>query len=269
MKHLTSLKTVALVVLAVFAFAACGSDETSTSGETSAASIDGREFWSTSVTQGGEEVQLVEGTRIQLSFRGDEIGASAGCNSMGGTYEIDDGVLLVGSMFMTEMGCEPPRHDQDMFVADFLTASPTFELSGDTLTLSTSDVVMELLDRDVADPDEPIVGTRWTTTGFIQGDVAMSMAITGDDAWLEFPDESTMTGFDSCIHIDAPVEVGDGEIQFGEITSPDAAVTTCLASDYLVAFNELFATGDATFTITGPNLTMLNGVGNGVTFSAE
>lgn len=282
----------AVVALALLA-AACGdADSTSTDatgnadgtgtsqdpddGAGDAIALDGRQFWSTSVIEDGEERTLVEGTRISLRFGDGGVSASAGCNSLGGDYSIEGSTLVVGPMGMTEIGCDPERHAQDDFVAALLAASPGITLDGDDLTLTTDTVTATFLDREVADPDRPVVGTRWEVTGFIQGDVATSMAVD-EVGWFEFADDSTMTGFDGCAAFGGPVEVsdgsiggpveGDGEIQFGPIATDDGRPDDC-NDDYADAVQELFATGDASFTIDGPNMTILNRDANGVTLRA-
>jgi heat shock protein HslJ len=270
-----------VVVALILAIAACGDSDTvqSSDGDAFSEALDGRQFWSTRVVEGSVDRPLVEGTRIQLRFDDGSIGASAGCNSMGGPFEVEDGsALVVPELVMTEIGCDGPRHAQDEFVLALLSASPTITLVGDVLVLSTETTTVELLDREVADPDRPIIGTQWKVTGFIEGEVAMSMVV--DEAGsVVFSDDSTMTGSDGCSPFAFSVEVsdgsiggpveGDGELQFG-IKDPGSLDPADCGSEreYAEAFNELFATGDASYTIDGPNLTVLNGDGNGVTFRA-
>ena len=272
---MTRIRLVAASLFVLLVAAACGDSTVTTDG--GAQNLDGREFWSTSVVQAGAELPFVEGTRISVRFDDGRIGASAGCNSMGGTYSISDGQLAVQDLAMTEIGCDPERHRQDEFVAGLLTLSPTVTVDGDTLTLSSGDLTVTLLDRSVADPDRSITGTRWVVTGFIQGEVATSMAVSVD-GWIEFPDASTMSGFDGCSEFSGNVEVadgsvggpveGDGEIQFGSWETAPAPTVECEFQDYADAVNALFDTGDATYTITGPNLTIVNSDGNGVTLRA-
>ena len=257
-----------------FAAAACGdADTTVTSGTPD--DLDDRSFWSVSITEDGAPRDLVAGTRIQLTFRATELGASAGCNSIGGPFTIDGTTLVAESFGMTEMGCDPERHAQDDFVAGFLSSRPTITLDGDRLVLTSDSVTIEFLDREVADPDRSVTGTRWTITGFIQGHVAMAMAVP-EDGWIEIVD-STMRGDDGCGGFTAAVEYsdgstggpvgGDGEIQFGP-RDPAAPTADCPSQAYTDAFNEFFATGDATIELRGPNMTLLNRDGNGVTFRA-
>jgi heat shock protein HslJ len=62
---------------------------------------------------------------------------------------------------MTDMGCDEPRMAQDTWVSEFLGSGPTATIDGDTLVLASAGVTMTLLDRQVADPDQPLEGTTW------------------------------------------------------------------------------------------------------------
>lgn len=139
------------------------------------ASLDGRAFLSTAVTVSGADRPLVDGTQIRLSFTDGQIGASAGCNIFGGSYRLSDNRLLISGGAMTEMGCDDARSAQDEWLFAFLGSGPTVALSGNELTLSSTDTVINLLDTEVADPDRPLVGTTWTVTGLITGDAVSSI----------------------------------------------------------------------------------------------
>jgi hypothetical protein len=53
-----------------------------------------RTFLSTAITDGGAPHDLVAGTRIRLTFGTDgQLGVSAGCNMMGGSYRLDGDIL--------------------------------------------------------------------------------------------------------------------------------------------------------------------------------
>lgn len=276
MVMIRSTRLLAAMLAIIVISSACGDDPVSSTDGPAESSLSGREFWATSVAEAGSEHVLVAGTRIAVEFDDGTIGASAGCNAMGGSYSLDADVLIVEEMSMTEMGCDPERHQQDQFVAGLLMARPTITLDDDVLTLTTDEIVVVLLDREVADPDRPIIGTQWSVTGFIQGEVAMSMSVE-IAGFIVFDDQSSMRGHDGCTGFTASVEVsdgstggpveGDGEVQFGSRQPAIDATEECGGpTEYTDAFNELFATGDAYFEIDGANLTMLNRDGNGVTF---
>ncbi|HEY7600234.1 MAG TPA: META domain-containing protein [Candidatus Limnocylindrales bacterium] len=150
----------------------------------SAPNLDGRQFLSVDVSVNGAPLTLVPGTRIRISFDGTNIGASAGCNHLGGSYRLDGGRLVVGQLAMTEMGCDPARHDQDTWLSTFLGSQPQVHLAGADLVLETGETVVRLVDREVAEPDLPLTGVRWSLTTIIEGDAAMSVPV-GVQATLE------------------------------------------------------------------------------------
>lgn len=139
------------------------------------AAIAGRDFLSTAISVDGAAKALVPGTRIRLSFRDGDLGASAGCNLMSGSYALAGGRLAVDGLGMTEMGCDPQRHAQDEWLAAFLTSGPTVSLEGDDLLLTGAGIAIRLADRRVADPDVPLVGTVWTVDSIIVFDGVSSV----------------------------------------------------------------------------------------------
>lgn len=100
--------------------------------------LDGRTFTSTDVT--GRD--LVTGSEITISFTDGTIGVEAGCNSMSGSYAIDDGELEVGTLAQTMMACDDDLMDQDEWLAAFLEDDPDVALDGDTLTLRDDGVTI-------------------------------------------------------------------------------------------------------------------------------
>jgi len=146
-------------------------------GCTSAASVplDGRAFLSTAVTADGQPLDLVAGTRIRLAFTDGQMSASAGCNSIGGSYSVAEGQLIVGDLSTTEMGCDPDRHAQDQWLAAFLGSRPVLTLDRNDLQLASPGASIRLLDREVADPDLPLVGPTWTVVSVISGDAVASV----------------------------------------------------------------------------------------------
>ncbi len=117
----------------------------------------GRVFVSESV----EGWQLVPNTQVWLSFKDTALGANAGCNSIDAEYQLAGNQLQIGGYGQTEMGCDPARGAQDDWLIAFLTADPMFEMNEPRLILETANARMILLDREVASPDRPLVGTQW------------------------------------------------------------------------------------------------------------
>ena len=162
-----------------------------------AATLDGRTFLSTSVTEDGVAWQLVAGTRIRLSFGEGRIGASVGCNSFGAGYRTGDGHLIVTEGGQTLIGCAPDREAQDDWLFAFLGSRPMLSLAGNDLVLESGGTVITLLDREIADPDLPLVGTTWTVSAIISGG-ADSSAPAGVVASIVFMSDGRVEVNDGC-----------------------------------------------------------------------
>jgi heat shock protein HslJ len=181
--------------------------------------VTGRTFLSTVVTVGGIVQPLVEGTELRISFTADGmLTASAGCNTFAAIYRIDGGVLAISEGAMTEMGCAPALADQDAWLFAFLGAQPLISLDGDELTLEDDVTVIILLDREVADPDLPLVGPVWVVTGIVEGD-AVSSIPDGVVATLVFTDDGLVMVNTGCNSGSGAAEIRTGTqtILFGEI----------------------------------------------------
>ena len=201
------------VALAVAFVAACGSGDDDESAEP-ASDPRGKTFLSTEVT--GHD--LVAGTRITLQLdAGGGISVQAGCNTLGGTASLDGGVLSVSDLSMTEIGCDPDRHAQDDWIADFLTSSPAYEYAVDTLTLTGEAATIVLLDREVADPDRPLEGTRWVVDTVVTGDAASNFPGM-ENAYLVF-ENGAVSGSTGCNSLSGPAAVDGDTIRFGAIVT--------------------------------------------------
>jgi heat shock protein HslJ len=134
--------TIALLALAVVA-GACGDDDDDDddagSGSPPAA---GDLADSTFTSDDVEGWTLVEGTEIQLAFTAESVGATAGCNTMTGSWTISESTLEVGTMASTLMACEDDLQAQDLWLAGFLEGGPTVALDGDVLTLTSADATI-------------------------------------------------------------------------------------------------------------------------------
>jgi heat shock protein HslJ len=249
-----------LVVLAAAAiFGACGeseptADTPATTMTPAPPRLDGKTFVSTEVA--GR--QLVAGSEIRLSFDGDNLGVSGGCNQLGGTWSIDGDVLVVPpNMIMTEMACDPPElMEQDSWLASFLSAHPTLALDRDTLTLSEGDVTITLLDREVAEPDRPLGGTPWAVESLVSADAVSSLPAGARVPTLQFDAGRVL--------VDAGCNTGSGDYEATgrDITFGPIAVTriACDEASMEVEAHVLrVLDGTATYAIEADVLTLTNG----------
>jgi heat shock protein HslJ len=188
------MKAWRLAALALLVAAACGSRAGSGGTE-----LNGRTYLSTVVTENGAPRTLVAGTRIRLTFDADgrRISANAGCNHLGGQAKIESGRLVVTDLATTDMGCDRPRHDQDEWLGKLLVARPSITLTGTELVLATTTAELRLQDREVADPDRPLVGTKWVVDTLIDKDVASSIP-QGGTAHVTFAADGSLGGSAGC-----------------------------------------------------------------------
>jgi heat shock protein HslJ len=205
---------VAVAALGLLLLVGCGSR--AASGGLS--DLRGRTFLSTGVTENGQAKPLVAGTRIRLSFgeEGRRIGANAGCNHIGGDARVEDGRLVAGDMAMTAMGCAGGRSEQDDWLVKFLTGTPTVRISGAELVLANNTTEIRLLDRTVADPDRPLIGTRWVVESIIDRDTASSIPQAAV-AHLLLNADGTFTGNTGCNHMGGGAVVAAPTIRFADV----------------------------------------------------
>jgi heat shock protein HslJ len=126
------MKKLYLIMITMFMLAACGVANSSSivggwelvshgnaSGQTAAASIDFNTF-------------------IDFSEDG-ELTGNVGCNSFGGDYEVTGNQITFGTIISTLMACEDPIGAQEAAVLKTFTDTATYELKGDTLTITSAD----------------------------------------------------------------------------------------------------------------------------------
>ena len=118
----------------------------------------GGKFVSTQVEQEGEPRQLIEGP-VEVEFEerdgeGDAVRWSAGCNIIGGRFEITENRLrpVVGpgqdpGFESTAVGCAQEQHEQDDRLTEVFAQGPEWQLDGETLELSTEHVTIRFRER--------------------------------------------------------------------------------------------------------------------------
>ncbi len=145
----------------------------------------GKAFTSTAVTAQGKPRALVDGTEVELRFTDDgRLLASAGCNQMQGPVTLDGGKLTVTDLGTTDMACPTPGlHEQDEWLAKFLTATPSWRLDGTNLVITGPEAEIVL----AAKASATLEGGLWVVEGLITKD-AVSSVPGGVKATFSFKD---------------------------------------------------------------------------------
>jgi len=245
-----------VVLAAATVLAACGSDDSAASPP----DVAGKEFVSTEV----EGHELVPDTTIRITFAADTLSANAGCNMMNGGYSFDGDTLEVEAMASTMMFCDDGLGDQDTFVSEFLTSGPTVVLDGDQLTLTSGDVTVTMLDREVAEPDLPLEGTTWILDGLVTND-AISTVPLGVEASLLIEDgqASVDTG---CNTGSGSVEITDTTLTFGPLAITLMACEEDADRTQTVVLTTL--DGEVDYLIESDRLTIRHPDGTGLDYRA-
>ncbi|HEY6737919.1 MAG TPA: META domain-containing protein [Actinopolymorphaceae bacterium] len=262
------IRAAAAGLIAAVAATACGTETLEPRGET--ADLGGRTYLSTKASDDGRARGLVPGTRISLTFtKDDRLIAHAGCNTMTGPVSIADGRLVLGAegLAVTEMGCDAERHAQDEWLSRLLTSKPSVEARDDSLAVESESTRVELVDREVVDPDRPVEGTRWTLTTVIEQETASSTPTGEDQVFVEFG-RGRVTGSDGCNRFTGKAVVGDRSIELGSIVSTEKACVDPQAARVQRHVNEVL-TGEVDYEVEARTLTLHGANGVDLQFSAE
>jgi heat shock protein HslJ len=227
----------------------------------------GQTFLSSEITEKGRPHQLAADTRLSLAFTDDHrLVAHAGCNTMSGPVRTDHGRLDVGDgLGMTDMGCARTLLEQDQWLAHVLGTKPEWRLDGPKLTLRTADTELVLTDREVAEPDLPLVDTVWAVDTVLDGQTASSVP-AATKATLVFHD-TTVAIRGGCNRGSAQYTMTGHTISFGD---PVMTRMACAPDKMSLETPVLDVVhGKVTFDIDADRLTMNNPSGKGLQLRAD
>ena len=83
------------------------------------------------------------GAQITFNEDGTVVGNS-GCNGFGGKYTVEGDQITFSEIVSTLMACDEARMAQEDAVHKVLTDTATYEIEGNTLTLTNNDLVLVL-----------------------------------------------------------------------------------------------------------------------------
>jgi heat shock protein HslJ len=230
---------------------------------------EGREFWSTTITDDGAAKTLVEGTKLIVRFgKPGQLELSAGCNHLSLQAKLEGDRIVPYDYAATMMGCLGSRAAQDVWMQDFFFAGPSWSIGGNELRLMTEHTVVWLTDKEVLDPDRTLTGQRWVVTTIISTETASSALV--DNAFLEFAAGGTFTGKTGCATLTGTSTVEGntitvGAVQRGERPCEGLYLDLAAKLDQAVMAT---LTGTVTFKIDARTLTLQGPNGNGLVLSA-
>ncbi|MET0284574.1 MAG: META domain-containing protein [Polyangiales bacterium] len=214
----------------------------------------GRQF----LLSSSEGFTPVSGTTVRLGFQDRELNVSAGCNGMFGDYTLRDGVLDVAGLGSTLKGCAADLAAQDQRLAEFITSKPSLSLLDNQLTLAGGGTTLVFLDREVADPDRPLVATQWEIDTLIKGDFASSGRDMPEPR-IVFAQDGTFNVFGPCNTAGGRYGVQGSRITLSEVSVDEAA---CAGSQGMIEAHlwSVFKDGAAlSFEIEASTIRIMNG----------
>jgi heat shock protein HslJ len=135
------VKNLLLLVLVIgLAISAC-----TAKNETSSPSLIGS--WKlTSYSHADVLTPAVSGTDAGLTFNDDgTLTGNSGCNGLGGNYKAEGDQVTFSDVVSTLMACDEARMAQEGAFHQVLTDTATFNIEGNTLTITNNDYVLVLV----------------------------------------------------------------------------------------------------------------------------
>ncbi|MEP7114070.1 MAG: META domain-containing protein, partial [Ilumatobacteraceae bacterium] len=181
----------------------------------------GREFVSTNVNG----FSLIDGTEVHIRFDDEQLSASSGCNMLGGRYSIDadnatSGVVVLDAngLSTTDMGCDPDRQSQDEWLLDLLASRPIMTLTADGFVLADGTTTIDFVDREIVDPDRPLVGTDWTADTILDRDASSSVPGLSSVTFVFVDDGRVVVTSEGCTSVEVAYQRSGDAIMFEEFT---------------------------------------------------
>jgi len=197
--------------------------------------------------------------RVDLTIDGDAVSGASGCNTYGGSVEVDGSSIAFSDLFGTEMACAPPLMDLE---ATYLAALGVVDEQHATdvrLVLTGSDV--RLVFEAESEPEPlPLVGTRWRLDSLATGTDAVSSPVAGSAVTLELEEDGSAAGSGGCNTFRTGYETSGDTIGFDPVASTRMVCEAPLMSQEATFFAAL--EGAATFAIEGNVLSLSDAGGN-------
>ena len=243
---------------------ASSDDTNDTSVQADAYSFQGMDF----VLQSSEGFRLI-GDALHLDFNADllEMNFGAGCNSHSGEYEVVDGVFEMSGMGGTYLACEMELMDQDAWLVEFFTSSPSIEHDGDILTFTGSEATLIFADEEIAVPDQGLQDITWEIDTYLDGDTASAYNLNVLPN-LYFANDGTFTANMGCNGASGVYEDNAGTLSMTIEVMTEAMCEGDVNTVEGHIFNVI--NNGPTYEIDGDSITLMAGdLGIGATASAE
>lgn len=153
------------------------------------------------------------------------------------------------------MGCDASHHQQDAWIAEFLSSGPQIIVVADRINLVGDQASLHFLNKKLADPDRPLEGLTWIAQRYIEEG---SVGVREMDS---FPSLNFANGqvdiFDSCNQLQGNYVLNSSLLRVtGIVAKTDHTCGEGNVAETAQHYAELFTDGDFTVDIDANVLTL-------------
>lgn len=209
----------------------------------------------------------VAGSRPTMTFTGDKVSISTGCNTLNTGYTLSGTAMTFSpNGAMTAMGCLDELGKQESAFTAALAKVTKMSLTGDTLALQdASGASLFTLAKAVPPVAKPLEGTTWQLSGVRNGQ-ATSSVVAGSSVTMQISD-GRLSG-KACNTFRADVTTSGTTITVGPVASTKMA---CPSEELTTQEQKVLTLLGAanSYQITGSQLQLSSADGSGLDFTAQ
>jgi heat shock protein HslJ len=253
------MRSVAIVVSAVIALAACSGDGGS------GTPTDPDRLAGLTWQLDGPSAEALTGTppaaAVTIRFEDGDVGGTSACNTYAGTYEAgDDGSLSFGDLGGTEMACVPSVMSLETAYLEALRGVTRFTVDAGVLRLTGTGAVLSFTKQLPVEP-LPLVGTEWALGSVYSGETVAS-AVEESAVSMTLREDGTVAGTTGCNRYHGAYTTDGDALRLSAIASTKRACGEAIMDQERVFLGALDAVRG--FTIEGDQLTLLDEGGSPV-----
>jgi heat shock protein HslJ len=164
-----------------------------------------------------EGLAPVPGSTITAAFAATgQVGGSGGCNSYSAGYAVDGDALTIEPPVSTLMACEEPLMQQESDYLAALSATASYSVLAETLTLKDSSGAPRLV--FTAQSNE-LAGTSWSVVGYNNGQGGVVSVMAGTEMTADFGSDGQLAGNAGCNSYNASYSTSGDSITVGPAAS--------------------------------------------------
>ncbi len=167
-------------------------------------------------TAGGRPIPMVPGADITFEVDGSTVSGRSACNQYFGEFVVENGVVRLGGLGGTEMGCDEPVMASELAYMQALAQVTAARMDGEQLVLLGEGVELRF-ERIDPPPTAELVGTTWLLDGLVSGDAVASTI--GEPATLELDADGTFLATTGCRTLTGRYTTSGTVVQVTEMTA--------------------------------------------------